>query len=704
MCISSHSLGEFCTIILEMGRVLLDATIVAEFLSATTLFRNCERAVIDKIAPHVSAIEFESGETIIRAGSPDQGLGIVFAGRVAVRQVNASTGVAQTIEEVRVGDSFGEVGAVMGTVQANEIVAEDNTTALMLGKDVVAQLTSKIAPFAQALAKRLAGKIVMASVSALRGGGQAAVASAPLATSPTVGPTAGDGVKFVRISSYSTTEKIVAMLAQKTIQQGRVLPLELRGKTLVVGMVDPFNSAAQAEIRRTLSNVDVEVVAIGLDDFAEAFIRFRLDAARSAGGKAAELVSPDSLIYDVADQERDAAKAVGVIGDEVVQMTSRVIASAIDRSASDIHVEADSTGVRIRFRVQGQLVDWDQFVAPSFAKGMVARFKVLSGLDITERRLPQDGRIGLRIGRREIDLRVSTMPASRGEKVVLRLFEASNLMRPLEAVFLEPRSLAALRDTINKPYGAMIIAGPTGSGKSSTLYAALGERKRTRPDSNIVTVEDPIEYRLSGITQVQVNHSVNLGFAKVLHAMLRQDPDVIMVGEVRDEDTAQIALEAAMTGHLLFTSLHANNAVGVIQRLQNLRCSRALIAQSLGLVIVQRLARKLCAKCVASEIPPPILLDSLHLRGLADKSAPVPMPKAVGCAECNRTGYHGRVAVLEVLQMTDQVRAQIMADMPLAEIDHLATEAGSLIPFRRYASYLMSRNLLTPTEALLTVA
>jgi type IV pilus assembly protein PilB len=685
-----------------MGRVLLDSTTVAEFLSATTLFRQCERAVIDKIAPHITANEFAAGEIIIRAGSPDQGLGIVFAGRVAVRQINAATGAAHALEEVRVGDCFGEVGAVMATVQANEIVAEDSSTILLVGKEIVAQLASKIAPFSQALAKRLASKIVMASVSALRGGSPA---SAPAASLPVASPVASsDGIKFVRISSYAVNDKVVAMLAQKTIQQGRVLPLELRGKTLVVGMVDPFNAAAQGEIRRTLSNVDVEVVAIGLDDFAEAFVRFRLDASLASRGKGADIVSPDSIVYDVADQERDAAKAIGVIGDEVVQMTSRIVAAAIDRNASDIHVEADSTGVRVRFRVQGQLVDWDQFVAPSYAKSMVARFKVLAGLDITERRLPQDGRIGLRIGRREIDLRVSTMPASRGEKVVLRLFEAATLMRPLEGVFMEPRSLAALRATINKPYGAMIIAGPTGSGKSSTLYAALGERKRTRPDSNIVTVEDPIEYRLTGITQVQVNHSVDLGFAKVLHAMLRQDPDVIMVGEVRDDDTAQLALEAAMTGHLLFTSLHANNAVGVIQRLQNLSCSRALIAQSVGLIVVQRLARRLCSKCVATEIPPPILLESLHIRGLADRAAPVAMPKAVGCPECNQTGYLGRIAVLEVLQMNDQVRAQIMADQPLADIEQVSTESGALIPFRRYASYLMSRNLLTPTEALLTVA
>lgn len=692
-----------------MGRVALDSAKVAEFLSAIALFKGCERSIVDKIAPHIIAADFPAGSVIVRAASPDAGLGILFSGRAAVRQLNVTSGAASTIEEIRVGETFGEVSAVLGTGQANEIVADDDCVVLLLGKEVVSQLTSKIAPFSHALAKRLASRVVMASMSALRSGG-AAPASAAAAPVLTLAPTAttptaqADGVRFVRTTSFQINEKVLAMMPAKLVQQQRLLPLELRGKTLVVGMVDPFNAAAQADVRRTLSSVDVEFVAIGLDDFNEAFVRFRLDATAGSRGRAVEPVSPDAIAYDAADQEREAPKAVNVIGDEVVHMVNRIVATGIERGASDIHVESDSTGVRVRYRIQGQLHDWEQFVAASFAKGLVARFKVLSGLDITERRLPQDGRLGLKVNRREIDLRVSTLPASRGEKVVMRLFEAATLMRPLEQVLIEPRVLQAFRAAINKPYGAMMIAGPTGSGKSSTLYAALGERKRTRPDTNIVTVEDPVEYRLSGITQVQTNPSVDLNFAKVLHALLRQDPDVIMVGEIRDEATATMALEAAMTGHLLFSSLHANNALGVVQRLENLKCSRALIGQSLGLVVVQRLARKLCPKCAAAEIPPPVLLESLAARGLADRAAPVPLPRAVGCADCNQTGYAGRVAVIEMLQLTDQVRAQIMADVPLGEIEKLATDAGSLVPFRRYASYLMSRNILTPTEALLTVA
>ncbi len=686
-------------------RTGMDPATIAEFLHSTALFRTCDRPVIDKIAPHVSALEFESTGVIVRASSPDPSLGILFSGRASVRQVNAATGSSTLLEEIRVGDSFSEVGAVLAMGQAVEIVSEDTSIALLFEKDLLRELLSKVSPFAHAVAKRLASRVVQVQLAQLRSpaAAGASTANAPVAAPAASPPAAAGGeagFRFVRVAGYEV-EKHVSLLPAKVMHQYRVLPLELRNRTLKLGMVDPYNQAAAADLKRTLTSVDVEIVAIGEADFNETFLRLRLDST-GVQGRRVEAIAPDSLQFDVADQEREVAK-VGVIGDEVVVLTNRIIATALERGTSDIHIESDATGVRVKFRTQGQLILWDQFIAASFAKGLAARIKVLAGLDITERRLPQDGRIGVRVGKRDVDLRVSTLPASRGEKIVIRVFEASTATRSLDSLILEPRALANLRSAINNPYGAVVVAGPTGSGKSSTLYAAIGERRRMRPDTNVVTVEDPIEYRLSGVTQVQVNHSIKLGFVEVLRAMLRQDPDLILIGEVRDDDTAQLALEAAMTGHLLFTSLHANNAIGVIQRLENLGCNRALIAQSLGLVIVQRLARKLC-KCATNEVPPPVLLESLVARRLVDRAAVVPLPRAVGCPECSQTGYSGRIAVLELLQPTDALRAQIMAGVSLSELEQLAADANALLPFRRYASYLMSRQLLTPSEALLTVA
>jgi type II secretory ATPase GspE/PulE/Tfp pilus assembly ATPase PilB-like protein len=489
----------------------------------------------------------------------------------------------------------------------------------------------------------------------------------------------------------------------KLIQQHRLMPLALRDRTLTVGMVDPTNTASRMELQRVMSTSDVVVVAISQDDFNEAYVRLRIDPVRSGRGvRAPDVVAPDQLVFDLADQERD-AKQPGPVGDEIVALASRVIAHAIERGASDVHVDHGMQGPRIRFRVQGQLYNWDQPLPASTGKSLVARLKVLAGLDVTERRLPQDGRLGVRVGRREVDIRISTIPTSRGEKVALRVFEAATMLRPLETIFHDPAILEAAHIAIQRPYGAIVVAGPTGSGKTTSLYAALGERIRTRPDTNVLTVEDPIEYRLSGVTQIQVNHAVDLSFAKVLRAMLRQDPDVIMVGEVRDDDTAQLALEAAMTGHLMLTSLHANNAVGVVQRFEHLGCGRPLIGQSLALVLVQRLARRLCPRCSTTEVPPPIVLANLAEYGLVEPNRKVAMPRAVGCAECNQTGYAGRVAVVEMLALDDALRAQIMAGAPATELERLATEARLLYSFRQSALHLMARQMITPAEALLTL-
>ena len=350
------------------------------------------------------------------------------------------------------------------------------------------------------------------------------------------------------------------------------------------------------------------------------------------------------------------------------------------------------------------ILDWGEYIPASFGKGLVARIKVLAGLDITERRRPQDGRIGLRLGRRDLDFRVSVLPAIRGEKVVMRMFDAATMMRPLEQIFVEKRTLEALREALSRPYGAVIVTGPTGSGKSSSLYACLHQRMTTRPDTNICVVEDPVEYRLQGVTQVQVNHSVDLSFAAALRSFLRQDPDVIMVGEVRDAETASIALQAAMTGHMVFSSFHANNAAAAIQRLENFGCSRTMIAQSVSLIIVQRLLRRMCQHCVTLADAPVALRTSLAERGLIEPNANMQLPKSRGCERCNQTGVDGRIAVVESLKISDEVSTALMADERLDNIEKMAMKSGSMIPFRRYASFLMTRKLIAPGDALLAVA
>jgi type IV pilus assembly protein PilB len=653
---------------------------VVAFLADSELFRGVDRPTVERIAPHVFAADVPKATTILRAGSPNPGIGVVFSGRVVVRDG------ASVLEELTVGGTFGESGAFGGSTQPHDVVAVDDSIVLLLGHDLVEKIAPKVAAFSYAAARRLATRQT----------------AAPRARSSTLSAPLGDAaVRFVRVSSYEPTPQVLAMVPAQFIHQHRALPLELRDKTLVVGMVDPLSTSSRTELARVLPTLEVEIVAIAADDFNEAFVRLRLDSIRPRRGTRPpdQQVQIGELTFDLADQERDAKS--NVIGDDIVALASRIIAYAIDRGASDVHIDIDVTGPRVRFRVQGALFDWDTVVPTPFAKGLIARFKVLAGLDVTERRLPQDGRIGVRVGRREVDIRVSTIPSSRGEKVALRVFEAASMLRPLETIFHIPRVLDAVRAAIQRPYGAIVVAGPTGSGKTTSLYAALGERKRSRSDTNILTVEDPIEYRLAGVTQIQVNHAVDLTFAKVLRAMLRQDPDAIMIGEIRDDDTAQLALEAAMTGHLVFTSVHANDAVGTIQRLENLSCGRPLIGQSLALVIVQRLARKLCPRCTINELPPRAMIDNLAAHGLVDPVLPQPLPRGVGCNDCNQTGHAGRIAVTEMLSLDDALRAQIMSGASLTEIERTATQQRALVSFRASAVHLMNKQAISPSEALL---
>jgi type II secretory ATPase GspE/PulE/Tfp pilus assembly ATPase PilB-like protein len=579
---------------------------IVDFLAQTTLFQGCERKTVEKIVPHVFPVQVPAGIIIVRAGTPDPGIGVLYQGRAAVRRLDEATGAQVIIEEINVGDPFGEIGAFLGTTQPHDVVAVDDSVVFLLGHDVVTQLAAKVAAFSFAAARRLAAKAIAPTPAS------AAARAKPGTTAP---------------PSFDTSSG--------------------RG-------AKPTGEVAQAE----------------------------------------------QLVFELADQERD-PRQTAPIGDEVVALANRLITHAIERGASDVHVDHNIHGPRVRFRVQGQLHGWHQAIPATHGKGLVARLKVLAGLDVAERRLPQDGRLGVRIGRREVDIRISTIPTSHGEKVALRVFDGAAMLRPLETIFHDPVILDAVRAALQRPYGAIVVAGPTGSGKTSTLYAALGELIRTRPDTNALTVEDPIEYRLAGVTQVQVNHALDLGFAKVLRAMLRQDPDVIMVGEVRDEGTARLALEAAMTGHLMLASLHASNAVGVVQRLEHLGCGRPLIGQSLELVLVQRLARRLCPRCTTLELPPPIVVDSLAAHGLVDRRAPVPMPRAVGCPECGQTGYAGRIAVVEMLLLDDALRSRITAGVPLSELERAASDSGALITFRASALKLISKQLISPAEALL---
>lgn len=685
-------------------RIELGPDVVQEFLLKTTLFS--DPAVAFGVAERLEVWEVPAGTQMIRAGTPGNFMCILARGKASLAAVNASTGELSVLEPLRTGDHFGEMGPLLGAGHTHTVVADETCVYLRIPGDVLESLLDKVPSFSRALAKRLSMRVVQVGMLALRAGGDAGRASrTPVEPpkAPAAQPVPSNVIPFVEVSEFEPPPNVIAMVPERVVLEQRVLPLELNGDVLTVGMVAPKNESAVAEVEKVLHRVSVKPVAISHDDYQHALVRFRLtgpDLDLKAGGG----LRPENLTFDVVDSEREADKAIRVIGDEVVRAVNKILCAAIEREASDVHIEPDTTGVRVRFRVHGVLQDWNEYIAPSFAKGIAARLKILSGLDITERRLPQDGRIAVNAGRREVDMRISTLPASRGEKVVLRVFEAAGMSRGIERTFAEKSLLSTVRRILGQKTGAILVAGGTGSGKSTTLYSMINEQRKLRPDSNVVMVEDPIEYRLQGVTQVQVNHGIGLDFAHVLRSILRQDPDVIALGETRDTETARIALEAAMTGHLLLTSLHANNAIASVQRLQTLECPRELIAQSVALVLVQRLVRRLCPGCTRADPPAPILQESLAARRLVEKGSQIRIPRAVGCDGCGRTGYLGRTAVIESLVVTDDIRNALMSGQPMNEVEKLALQSKALTPFHSYASYLMTRNLISGADALMAVA
>ena len=366
---------------------------------------------------------------------------------------------------------------------------------------------------------------------------------------------------------------------------------------------------------------------------------------------------------DLLEQEDDAP---------IIRLINAILTEAVKTSASDVHIETYETRLVVRFRVDGVL---REVVQPkrALAPLLVSRIKVMAKLDIAEKRVPQDGRIGLRVGGREIDLRVSTMPSSSGERVVLRLLDKQAGTIRLESLGMAPDDLKVLRRLIQRPYGILLVTGPTGSGKSTSLYAALQEiNDRTR---NILTVEDPIEYNLPGIGQTQVNTKVDMTFARGLRAILRQDPDVVMIGEIRDIETAEIAVQASLTGHLVFSTLHTNTAVGAITRLMDMGIEPFLISSSLVGLVAQRLVRVLCQECCEPYTPTEEHCEFIQ----QDPADPPTLYRAKGCESCNQLGYKGRIGIYEVVEVNEAISALIHKRGGELDLEHEARRHGPSI-------------------------
>jgi type IV pilus assembly protein PilB len=496
------------------------------------------------------------------------------------------------------------------------------------------------------------------------------------------------GVPAINLREFDLDPNVVRLVSAESASKYNVLPVARSGTTLTLAMSDPTNVFAMDDIK-FMTGLHIEPVVASEVAIRDAITRY-FGASRNGDGghgKAADLATralqelgtQDDHLEVVADAEEIDAASLERQGGEapIIKLVNALMLSAIQRNASDIHIEPYEKDMRIRFRIDGQL---HAVMSPAlkYRDAITSRVKIMARLDIAEKRLPQDGRIKARFvdrGRtRDIDFRVSVIPTLFGEKIVLRLLDPEGLKLDMSGLGFAPDALKRFDLSIRKPWGMVLVTGPTGSGKTNTLYSSLAQINQ--PGVNVMTAEDPVEFNLPGINQVQVRENIGLSFAQVLRSFLRQDPNVILVGEIRDSETASIAVKAALTGHLVLSTLHTNDAPSSINRLVNMGIESFLVANSVNLVCAQRLVRRICGDCTEPyDIAPARLMEagfgSSELEGWRPH-------RGRGCDRCNGSGYKGRVGVFEVMEVSDGLRERVVAGAPTTELRRLACEEGML--------------------------
>ncbi len=462
------------------------------------------------------------------------------------------------------------------------------------------------------------------------------------------------GVPAINLSYFEIDPTVVKLIPFETAKRYQILPLSRVGASLTIAMVDPTNVFAM-DAYGTTQQADLEEVMQSMTDMGDADV---------------ELQSEESEM-DLADLEKAADEA------PIVKLVNLVLTDAVKRGASDIHMEPYEKEFRVRFRIDGVL---QSIMTPplKLKDAITSRVKIMSKLDISEKRLPQDGRIMLKMNiggrKKQLDFRVSTLPTLWGEKIVLRLLDKENLRLDMTKLGFESESLVKFEKAILKPYGMVLVTGPTGSGKTNTLYSSIA--RLNTPDTNIMTAEDPVEFQLQGVNQVQMKEQIGLNFAAALRAFLRQDPNIILVGEIRDFETAEIAIKAALTGHLVLSTLHTNGAPETITRLMNMGIEPFLVATSVHLICAQRLVRRICKDCAeVVDVPVPALIEEGYS---PEEAKSVKIQKGKGCGTCNNTGYKGRTGLYEVMEVDDEIRELVLVGASALELKKKAIERGML--------------------------
>jgi type IV pilus assembly protein PilB len=479
------------------------------------------------------------------------------------------------------------------------------------------------------------------------------------------------GLDHVDLTAYQVDVAAAALFPVTMARRYKAVPVGfVDSKTLLVAAVDPANVLAADDIQ-IATGLDCHI-AVAAEDDVESLLA-RLGTLQSA---AADAIVEEQHLADEAVEEEDELAEVssmqaGAEDAPVIKLVYSILAQAVGEGASDIHLEPEEGELRIRFRIDGVLKE-SAHVPKRLITAVISRLKIMSELDIAEKRVPQDGRVSVAVEERRIDLRVTTLPTSRGEGATIRILDESNAQRTLDDLGMDGSARARFEDAFQQAYGAVLVTGPTGSGKSTTLYAALAELNEI--EKKIITIEDPVEFRIPGVNQMNVNRKAGLDFARGLRSILRADPDIVMVGEIRDAETARISIEAALTGHMMLTTLHTNDAPGAIARLTEMGIETFLTASAVDCVVAQRLARKLCSNCKRRAIVPVAALHEAGIRVGTEVEAYEP----VGCGRCNNSGYKGRVGIYSVMSLSERLKQMTIARAPETEIAAVAREEGML--------------------------
>ena len=662
-------------------------------LSAVPLFAGLQPLECAALEQRMQRCDFVPQSVIVREGSAGDAAFLILSGRVAVRRKDPESGVEFLLSELGPGQMFGEMALLTKKPRAASVVAIEPTSCAKLMRPDFERVMHEHPEVALGMAAAFAERLERANQHA--------------------------GVDFVNLARVRIDPRVLQLVPGTIVAEHQAVPIAFCNNRLTLAMTNPNNVIAFDDVRRVLKGVMIEPVIVTEDDFrrfmsttyeplmAKPDVTLPHSAVRPAAsmkaaadtkaGAAAivdllqsDLVRELQLAADNQDSGAETKQDLMSASEDapIVRLANSILGLAITQGASDIHIEPMEVDVTIRFRIDGVL-KVVQRLPKNVQLGLISRLKILSRLDIAEKRLPQDGRISVTMESKPIDFRVSTVPGKWGEKVVMRILDKSNTHLGLDKLISHPPSLALVRAMVAQPYGIVYVTGPTGSGKTTTLYSALAEINE--PGRNISTAEDPIEYDLPGVTQIQVRADIGLTFAAVLRAFLRQDPDVLLVGETRDKETAHTAVEAALTGHLVFTTLHTNSAAVAFTRLIEMGIEPFLVSSSTIGVIAQRLARRLCQSCKEPYASDPATCEFFGL------PAGTTLYRGRGCAVCGGSGLKGRIGIYEVMKMNAALRGMVGRGA-LAEEIHAAALANGMVDLKGYAAMLLTDGLTTVEE------